>query len=221
MFKNIKGVIFDLDGTLVDSMGIWYKIDVEFLNKRGFEVPENINKMTEGKSFTETAQLFKETFMLRESIDEIKAEWIKLGKEYYSNQVPLKPGVKELLALLKKMEMKLGIASSCSRELLEAVLKQHQIQHYFHTIVTSCEVKQGKPFPDVFMKAAENLKISNEQALAFEDTVAGVMAAKAAGMKVIAVYDDHAKGDEGRLRKEADYYIDSMEALLQEEERVG
>ncbi len=221
MLQKIKGVIFDLDGTLVDSMGVWYKIDLDFLNKRGLGVPDNINKLTEGKSFTETAQLFKETFMLRESIEEIKAEWIQMGKDYYANRVPLKPGTKALLELFKNRGMKMGIASSCSRALLEAVLEQHQIKGYFSTIVTSCEVKRGKPSPDVFIKAAANLKVPAEQALVFEDSVAGVRGAKAAGMKVIAVYDPHAKDDEACLREEADLYIHSMEALVEGELKVG
>lgn len=223
MFNNIKGVVFDLDGTLVDSMGVWWQIDLDFLSRRGHEVPDNIGKLTEGKSFTETAQLFKEIFLLTETVEEIKAEWIQLGKDYYSNRIQLKPGVKGLLEYLKKKDIKLGIASSCSRELLDSVLKQHHIKDYFDTIVTSCEVNRGKPFPDVFIRAASNLKIPQESTLVFEDTVAGVMAAKAAGMKVIAVYDHYAKEDEQILKQEADEYIHTMEDLIQREEtqKVG
>ncbi|WP_051569281.1 HAD family hydrolase [Alkaliphilus transvaalensis] len=213
IFDNIDGVIFDLDGTLIDSMGIWLQIDADYLGARGIAVPNNMNKMTEGKSFTEVANLFKETFKLEESIEEIKAEWIGMAKDYYANKIPLKAGAEELLVQLKTQGKKVGLGTSCSRDLAMAVLKQHNLLTYFQTIVTSCEVPKGKPSPDVFLKGAELLKISAEKTLVFEDTIAGVQAAKAAGMKVVALYDLHAEEDQEELRNLADYYLESIEEL--------
>ncbi|SCY95140.1 HAD family hydrolase [Alkaliphilus peptidifermentans] len=221
MLNNIKAAIFDLDGTLIDSMFVWEKIDVDFLSERGIDVPDNIGKITEGKSFTETAMYFKETFALSESVEEIKNQWIKMGLIYYQNNVEMKPGAKELLETLKDNGIKMGIATSCSRDLLEAVLDQHNLHKYFQSIVTSCEVKRGKPYPDVFLKVSEELNIHHKHILAFEDTVAGVLAAKAAGMKVVAVYDTHSEKHTHELKETADYYIISMEELLTVESSVG
>ncbi len=213
MFNNIDGVIFDLDGTLIDSMGIWLQIDIEFLSKRGLDVPLDIGKMTEGKSFTENAHLFKKTFNLNETVEEIKAEWIEMAIEQYSEKIPFKSGAIKLLKELKNSGIKVGIGTSCSRDLTEAVIQQHKVADSFYTIVTSCEVCKGKPFPDVFLKVAEVLEVPYDRVLVFEDTIAGVQAAKAAGMKVVAVYDRHSEKDQKALKQLADYYIESMEDI--------
>lgn len=214
MLEKISGVVFDLDGTLIDSMGIWYDVDIEFLGKRGLSVPNDINKLTEGKSFTETAHLFKELFNLSETIDEIKQEWIDMAWCYYRHKIPLKDGVLDFLDFLKINEIPMAIATSCSRQLAEAVVQQHNLDDYIKTIITSCEVSRGKPFPDVFIRAMEVMGVDRSLGLAFEDTVAGVEAAKAAGMKVVAVYDEHSKDDKEELKIKADYFIMSMDEML-------
>ncbi|KAB3534851.1 HAD family phosphatase [Alkaliphilus pronyensis] len=221
MLNNIEAAIFDLDGTLIDSMYVWEIIDIDYLHKRGLDVPMDIGKQTEGKSFTETAKYFKATFKLNESIEEIKAEWINMAHHYYRNSVALKSGAKELLEVLKYKGVKMGIATSCSRVLLEAVLQQHDLHKYFISIVTSCEVSRGKPYPDVFLKASEKLQVNPVKTLAFEDTVAGALAAKTAGMKVVAVHDKYSEKHIEELKDIADYYIESMEELLLEESKVG
>ncbi len=204
------GAIFDLDGTLVDSMWVWEKIDLDFLGQRGLTVPEDIGTVTAGMSFTETAGYFKATFQLEESVEEIKELWIRMAVDYYSHEVLLKPGALELLKHFKKCNTKIGLATSCSRELLTAVLQQHQINAYFDAIVTSCEVDRGKPHPDVYLKTAEMLSIRPERIIAFEDTVAGAMSAKAAGMTVVGLYDEYSCLHQEELKSTADLYIKSM-----------
>lgn len=216
MLDRVKGIIFDLDGTLIDSMGVWWKIDVAYLGKWGIEPPANLNKMIEGMSFTETAKLFKDYFQLPDDIETIMEEWLEMSRHYYANEIELKPGVKELLDTLWEQGVPMGIASSCSKELILSVLNRHGIAHYFKTVVASCEVERGKPYPDVYLQAAKNMGIPSEEILAFEDTVAGVMAAKAAGMKVIAVYDEASKADQQTLREQADRYLMTLETLLEE-----
>ncbi|KAB3525446.1 HAD family hydrolase [Alkaliphilus serpentinus] len=214
MFDHIDGVVFDLDGTLVDSMGIWYEVDCEFLSKRGLAVPANINKLTEGNSFTETAILFKELFHLSETIEEIKKEWILMTLDYYQNKIPLKDGVLDLLEYLKENKIPMAIATSCSRALAQAVIRQHNLEEYFKAIVTSCEVAKGKPHPDVFLKALELMGVEGKNGLAFEDTVAGVEAAKAAGMRVVAVYDKHSEDYVDEIKEKADYFVLSMDEAI-------
>jgi len=213
--NRFEGAIFDLDGTLVDSMWVWEKIDLDFLGQRGLTVPDNIGKVTEGMSFTETAAYFKETFQLKESIQEIKELWIRMAVDYYSHEVLLKEGAMELLKHFKNSGMKIGLATSCSRELLTAVLQQHKLEAYFDTIVTSCEVSKGKPNPDVYLKAAERLSIDPLKAIAFEDTVAGVMAAKAAGMTAVGLYDEASHNHQEELRSIADIYVQSLTEIIQ------
>lgn len=207
MLKNIDAIIFDLDGTLVDSMWIWEDIDIEYLNRYQYELPENLQGEIEGMGFTETAVYFKEKFDIPASVDEIKADWNNLAREKYATKVPLKKGVLELLNYAKKQNIKLGIASSNSRELIDVVLKSHNIQSYFDTIVTSCDAKKGKPAPDVYLMAAQNLAIDKERCLVFEDVPAGIKAGLAASMKVCAIEDEfslHLKPEKIEL---AHYYI--------------
>lgn len=213
MFSKVKAVIFDLDGTIVDSMWIWEQIDIDFLGKRGIELPEDLQKAIEGMSFTETAIYFKNRFNLKESIEEIKEEWNAMAYDFYKNRVPLKKGVKEFIEYLKEKGIKLGIGTSNSRELATEVLKTHDILHYFDTIRTSCEVEKGKPHPDVFLKVAEDLKVNPEDCLVFEDTYAGVLAAKRAGMKVFAVADEFSFPYKDEICSLADKYIENFKEI--------
>ncbi|MCT4563590.1 MAG: HAD family phosphatase [Maledivibacter sp.] len=190
MLKNIKAVIFDLDGTIVDSMWIWREIDIKYLAKRGIELPQGLQKDIEGMSFTETAMYFKRTFNISDPIEEIKEEWNTMAFDFYRNKIQLKNGVLDFIELVKSMDIKLGLGTSNSRELASAVLKKHDIYKYFDTIRTSCEVEKGKPHPDVFLKVAEDLNVRPDDCLVFEDTYAGVLAAKRAGMNVIAISDE-------------------------------
>lgn len=187
--KQYDAVIFDLDGTLIDSMWVWYKIDEEFLGSRNIAVPQNLNKEIEGMSFTETAHYFKKRFELDMDIETIKEVWMKMAWDLYTNEVPLKEGVKEFLESLKLNNIKIGIASSNSRELIYAILDAHGIREYFEQIKTSCEVGRGKPYPDIYLKVAEELNVEPQRCLVFEDIPNGVRAGKNAGMTVWCVAD--------------------------------
>lgn len=207
MLKNVEAIIFDLDGTLVDSMWIWEDIDMEYLNRYQFDLPEDLQNEIEGMGFTETAVFFKEKFNIPATVEEIKMDWNNLARQKYETEVPLKEGAINLLDYAKKNHIKLGIASSNSRELIEVVLKSHNIHSYFDTIVTSCEAKKGKPAPDVYLMAAKNLNIANERCLVFEDVPAGIKAGLAANMRVCAIEDDFSMKAKKEKIELADYYI--------------
>ncbi|MCK4259506.1 MAG: HAD family phosphatase [Halanaerobiales bacterium] len=213
MLSGIKAVIFDMDGTLIDSMGIWKEIDHDFLSKREIPVPKTIQKEIEGKSFTETAEYFKERFELSESVEEIIAEWIKMCKAHYKERVLLKPGAAKLVKYLHQMGFKIGMGTSSQRELVETVLEQYGLTSYFDSVRTSCEVGRGKPYPDIFLKVAEDLEIEPEKCLVFEDTLAGIQAAKSAGMRVIAVYDDYSVPFQEEILAIADGFIEDFEEI--------
>jgi len=214
MFDQYKAIIFDLDGTLIDSMWIWESVDIDFLEKRNLKFPGDLQGDIEGMSFTETAGYFKKRFKLKESLEEIKAEWNALALGYYRDRIQLKKKVKELLEYFKNEGKKMGIGTSNSRILAEAVVKHRGIEEYFETLVTSCDVDFGKPSPDVFLKVAEILKVSPEACLVFEDTYAGVKAAKAAGMDCIAIYDEIASASEEDIIKTANKYIMSFDEII-------
>lgn len=210
MFNNIKAVLFDLDGTLVDSMWMWKDIDVEFLNKYGIEYPEGLQESIEGMSFSETADYFKSRFQLKVSLEHIKEEWNEMAWHRYTSQVPLKEGALELLQYLKENNIKAGIATSNSRELVNLIVQKLGLESYFGSIRTSCEVEKGKPSPDIYLLVAKDLGVNPEQCLVFEDVLPGVMAGKSAGAKVCAVYDAYSAKDTNEKKEAADYYINSF-----------
>lgn len=207
MLQNTKAVIFDLDGSLVDSMWMWKQIDIEYLGSFGIALPETLQNDIEGMSFSETAVYFKETFQLPVPLEEIKNTWNTMAWEKYSKEVPLKPGVFEFLQYCKEHGILLGIATSNSRELVENVAHVHGLDSYFSCIMTGCDVAKGKPSPDIYLAVAENLGVAPEQCLVFEDIVMGIMAGKSAGMRVCAVEDEYSMYQEAEKRQLADYYI--------------
>ncbi|MDF2907293.1 MAG: hypothetical protein K0R34_2614 [Herbinix sp.] len=215
MLTNIDAVIFDLDGTLVDSMWMWRSIDIEYLGRFGIEMPLELQSCIEGKSFSETAVYFKERFHIPDNLDQIKSDWNKMAWEKYESEVPLKEGVAELLRHLKEEGIPAGIATSNSRELVELIVQKHGIAKYFGSIRTSCEVAMGKPSPDIYLLVAEDLGVAPERCLVFEDVLQGVMAGKNAGMKVCAVYDEYSEKDQEEKIKRSDYYVHTMTEVLE------
>lgn len=215
ILKDMKAVIFDLDGTLVDSMWIWRNIDIEFLGKRGHTLHESLQKEIEGMSFHETAVYFKEYFHLSESLDEIKDIWNSMAEEKYRTQIPLKKGVAAFVKYLREQKIKMGIATSNSRYLVEECLKALNIQEYFDYVVTACEVSKGKPAPDIYLNAAQKLGVPAKNCLVFEDVPMGIMAGKSAGMKTCAVKDLYSENMIEEKKKLADYYIEDYDALME------
>ena len=213
----IEAAIFDLDGTLVDSMWMWETIDREFLGARGIEVPEDLQECIEGKSYTETAEYFVRRFQLKESAETLKEIWNKMALEAYENRVSVKPGAMDFLKTLKKEGIPCGIATSNSRILAEAVLKAQGIAPYFQSVRTACEVAAGKPAPDIYLKVAEDLGASPERCVAFEDVPAGTRAARAAGMKVYAVEDAFSAQAAEEKARLADGCIRNYQDLLRKE----
>lgn len=207
-------VIFDLDGTLVDSMWMWEQIDNEYLARYGYERPSFLQKEIEGMSFSETAIYFKEMFRIPDSLEQIKQTWIEMSIEKYRYEVPLKKGARRFLTCLKEAGIKMGIATSNNHEIVGAVTKALEISPYFQVVVTACEVAAGKPAPDVYLNAARRLDVLPERCLVFEDVPAGIMAGKAAGMAVCAVEDKHSAHMRREKQQLADWFIEDYDRLF-------
>lgn len=214
MLTNIEAVIFDLDGSLVDSMWMWYDIDVEYLGRFGIECPKDLQASIEGMSFSETSVYFKERFSLPDSICQIKKDWNDMAWDKYLHEVPLKEGAHEFLCYCKEHGIKLGIATSNSRELVENIAAVHGLDNFFSCIMTGCDVAKGKPAPDIYLAVADKLGVMPENCLVFEDIVPGIMAGKSAGMKVCAVDDAYSAYQEEEKRKMADYYIKDFRGII-------
>lgn len=214
MLKDKKCIIFDLDGTLVDSLWVWQRIDSIYLAKKGIQTDENLQERLNGKSFTEAITHVKESFSLSESIEEITEEWIAIWSDIYKNDVDFKNGALDFLETLHKQKYRLAVGTSNNKTLASSYLKEKKLDHYFEMISTACEAGRGKPHPDVFLQVTETLKVDPKDCFVFEDTLEGVQAGKNAGMTVAAVYDKAHKPFEKDIREQADYYfVDMAEAL--------
>ena len=130
MLENKEAVIFDLDGTITDSMWVWADIDRTFFEQRKIPMPPTLNKEIEGMSFTETAEYFIRTFQLPETVEELKDIWNRIALDKYAHETPLKPGAGEILKYLKEHHIKTGIATSNSRLLLDVFLKERDLEPY-------------------------------------------------------------------------------------------
>ena len=210
LLKNRKAVLFDLDGTLVDSMWVWRDIDIDFLSAIGQKLPDDLQKSIEGMSFTETAEYFKERFNINDDVEDIKAKWNKMAYDKYTSEVKLKRGAKEFLARLKADGIRTGIASSNSMTLIEGALRAEGVLDYFDAITTACEAGAGKPAPDIYLLAAKKLNTEPSECLVFEDIPMGIMAGNSAGMKTIAVEDAYSHNMRDEKEKLAKYFIEDF-----------
>lgn len=214
ILDNKKAVIFDLDGTLVDSMWMWKDIDIEYLGRYGYELPENLQKEIEGMSYTETAVYFKEHFRIPDSLEQIKQTWYEMAYEKYAREVPLKPGAAEFMEEMRARGVVMGIATSNGRELVDAVAASLELKKYISVITTACDVKKGKPSPDIYLQVARQLQVQPTECLVFEDVPMGILAGKNAGMEVCAVEDAASARQEAQKRELADYYIRDYREIL-------
>lgn len=214
MFRDVEAVIFDIDGTLLNSMTVWADIDDIFLEKYNLTEPENFHEGMEGMSYSETADYFLRIFpTLTQTSKELQEEWYEMAYDIYGSDVTMKKGAYNFLHHLKQSGYKLGVATSNHRELALHALRAHGVDTLFDSIWTSGEAGAGKPAPDVYLKVAESLEVSPEHCLVFEDVPMGVLAGKNAGMKVCAVEDEFSKSQREKKREYADYYINDYDDI--------
>lgn len=214
MLEGIEACLFDLDGTLVDSMWMWEEIDVEYLARFGIRIDEKYQQNIEGMSMTETAVYFKEHFGIQDSIEKMKADWNEMAWDKYCNEVFLKDGVEDLLIYLKEKGIKTGIGTSNSIELTNAVLEHRGLADFFNAVHTANEVQSGKPSPDIYLLVAASLGVEPEKCLVFEDIHKGLCAAKSAGMKSCIVWDRYSEDDWNSNVAFADYSVRNFGQLL-------
>ncbi len=213
--KKIRGAIFDLDGTVLDSMYIWPQIDEDFLARRGIILPDDYVKAIAAMGFHEIAIYTKERFSLTETLDEIKKEWMEMSVMAYETAIGLKPGAKEFLELLKENDVKISVATASNEILYAPALKNNGIYEYFDEFTTLAEVKNGKGSSDVYFKAAEKIGIPVEECVVFEDLYDGLKAARKDGFFTVGIYEKYAVALEDEIKKESDIYIKDFYEIME------
>ena len=212
--QNIKAAIFDLDGTLLDSMWVWTEIDKRFLGDRDLEVPPDYLEAIAPLGARRAAEYTIERFGLNEKVEDIMGEWFDMAMGAYREEVVCKPFSIEYLNKLKSEGIRLAVATSSDRKLIIPALKRNNIIDMFETIVTVDQVDRGKGFPDIYEKAAQDLGVSNEECVVFEDILAGIKGAKMGGFYAVGVYEDHSTYEHPEMKQLADRFIMSFSELL-------
>ncbi|MEG1778686.1 MAG: HAD family phosphatase [Oscillospiraceae bacterium] len=208
---KIKGAIFDLDGTLLDSMFIWNTIGEAYLMDRGITPEEGLNDKFNTMSIIQAAEYYREHYPLSESVEEIIDGINRMIDHFYADTIVLKKGVLEMLKALKADGVKMCIATATDRYMVEAALKKNGIFDFFSEIFTCTEVGFGKDSPVIFQKALASLGTDKDETFVFEDALHAIETAKSAGFKVIGVYDNAAKTKQDKIKQLCDYYVTSFE----------
>jgi HAD superfamily hydrolase (TIGR01509 family) len=204
-------VVFDLDGVLLDSEQVWDDVREQLTRERGGRWHENAQREMMGMSSPEWSRYMHDALGLPEPPEEISAEVVRRLEERYRRQLPLLDGARVAVERVAA-RWPLGLASSSNRELIDLVLDVSELAHFFRVTVSSEEVPRGKPAPDVYLEAARRLKVEAETCAAVEDSSNGIRAAKAAGMRVIAIPNPHFPPDEESLAL-ADVTLGSLAEL--------
>ncbi|MGN0034555.1 MAG: HAD family hydrolase [Coriobacteriales bacterium] len=210
-----EGVIFDFDGTLADSMGVWRWVDEQFLARRGLIEPDGYNRTLAELGFERSLRYVIDVFGLDDTPQEIKDEWNDLALERYSTSVHLKPGARDYLERIRESALaKMAIATTLTPTLLQAALDNNGIAELFDAKATGPEVPCDKSQPDIYQLAADRVGVPPHRCLVFEDIAPGIQSAQSIGMTAVGVRDDTGHQDFSLICSVADDAIESFEELL-------
>ena len=214
-FMDFQCAIFDLDGTLINSTGVWNKVDEDFFNRRNVIMPPEFPQVIKTHTLMSGAVYIKDRLSLPESPEDIVKEWHDAAVYAYHNDVRIKPYVKELLELLKQeYGYKIGLATSNTHELYDQCLINNGIYDYFDSFTQSDEVERLKGFPDIYEKSAERMGVPKEECIVFEDVYQAVKGARMGNFFTVAVEDSASADDREEIIKIADVYIKSFRELV-------
>ena len=220
LLEGKEAVIFDVDGTLIDSMGVWRDVDIIYLKRHHKEMPENLQRELAGLSIRQAADYFREVIGIDDPPEKMLAEWNELAFQQYRYEIKMKAGALQWLKTIEEREIPMAVGTSNTRMLAMTALQTHGIDRYFKVILTGEDVAIGKPDPYIYQTAAARLGVDPARCLVFEDIPEGIQAGLAAGMKVCAVQDDFSDYQTDKKKELADYYIESFEDIFHDKVEV-
>ena len=182
----IDAVVFDMDGVIVDSEQVWDDVREQLAKERGGRWHEGAQAAMMGMSSPEWSAYMHDAVGLEATPEEINAEVVDRMRARYHEELPVLPGAVEAIGRLREAGLRLAVASSSNRELIEAVLETLELTDSFEQVVSSEEVPRGKPAPDVYLEATGRLALDPGVCAAVEDSTNGLLAAAAAGLVVVA-----------------------------------
>ena len=206
----VEGVIFDLDGTLLNSMDVWDNVGAVYLVSKGVKPPKELNETLKIMSMLESAEYFKKKYGISDTTDEIINDVNQIVEDYYMNEAALKDYVSEMLETFQKLNIKMWVATAIDRKIAAGALRNNGIDKYISGITTCVEVGQGKSSPLVYQTACKDMGIDIDQVIVVEDALHAIITAKKAGFKVVAIKDKHSENDRDAIVKIADRYINTF-----------
>lgn len=209
---SFRAAIFDFDGTIADTAAIWKEVDLVFLGARGLPYSADYAKNLAHLGFEAGALYTKELFALPESVEDICAEWNRMGKALYETKVMLRPGVKAYIAALKKLGIRIGLATTNDKNVLEA-MQLVDVHEIFDTQVYVREVQKPKNHPAIYLEAARRLDVKAADCIVFEDIVQGLRSAHAAGMVTCGVQSSDPLQNIKEVRAAADLWIEDWRTI--------
>jgi len=207
---DIEGIIFDFDGTLVDSMFIWQMIGSDYLLSKNIKPKKNLYNSLKSLSLEEAAEYYQKNYNIKDNKSKILKDINIILKNYYLNKVCLKEGVKEFLNFLFINKIEMCIATATDKEMVEIVLSKYRLNKYFKKVLTCNEVGEGKNSSLIFDKAISSLELKKEQVYIFEDSLHAIETAKKNGFKIVGVEDFYSKEDKEQIVMLSDRYLDSF-----------
>lgn len=213
--NKIKAAIFDLDGTLVDSMSMWRRVLPDFLDAYKIETDPDILRKVSFMTLPQSSKYVADNYpQLSMTGEEIMQVWMQNIFEHYSKNIPLRPGAKELFELLKSRGVKLAVATACNHMLAESCLENNAILNMLDNITYAEEVGTGKDKPDVYLECLRRLGCKPEEAFLFEDILIAVKTAQKIGLRTIAIEEESSAADREEIKKTAFKYIIDFRELL-------
>lgn len=215
---EVKAVIFDMDGTLIDSTGIWHEIDIAFFKKRGMnEVPKGYADNIVHMGLKEGAKMTIETYgFASDTVEGIIQEWRNASIEQYRDKIPLKEGAKEIIEYLKASGIKLALATANDEELYRPCLERLGLNNYFDVVIDVNKIGEGKSSPKIYRWISEKLGVEKNQTIVLEDTIMGLKTSYDDGYLSVAVFDKNSINQDPEKRKNCYLYINTFFDLLKE-----
>ena len=215
---RLQSAIFDMDGTLLDSMPTWRELGPTFLKESGIPTTPEQEKLLRTLSDHQVIPYLREKCGLPWSEQEVVDQIVKRMEDFYSTEVRPKPGVEKFLSILKMEGVWMYVATATHRRLTEKALKTAGIDHYFRGIVTSADAGSHKSeSAEIYEMAMRRMQSNKQDTVVFEDVLYAIRTAKAAGFRVAGVYDSMSEADQPEIQRLSDYYIRSYEELVQSE----
>lgn len=210
----MNNYIFDLDGTLIDSMGVWDNVGHDFLVKNGIVPPKNLDDIIKEMSFEESAEFFINSLGLKMTKNEVIAGVTEYVADRYRHDIDIKPYVRDFLVKSKKNGKRMCVLTASEKYYVEPLLKRLNIDGFFENVITCSEISMSKSSCEIYNRAANIMGFKKSETAVFEDALHGVINSKKAGFYTVAVFDFKEKENMELIKKTADLYINSFKDIL-------